>query len=35
MLMQSEASVTMLAECFLNGDYQLCLEKLTTERETT
>jgi pyruvate,water dikinase len=35
MLMQSEASVTMLAECFLNGDYQLCLEKLTTEKETT
>jgi len=34
MLMQSEASVTMLAECFLNGDYQLCLEKLATDRET-
>jgi pyruvate,water dikinase len=34
MLMQSEASVTMLAECFLNGDYQLCLEKLTTDKET-
>ena len=34
MLMQSEASVTMLAECFLNGDYQMCLEKLTTKKET-
>ncbi|MFZ0613126.1 MAG: PEP/pyruvate-binding domain-containing protein [Desulfobacterales bacterium] len=34
MLMQSEASVTMLSECFLNGDYQLCLEKLATEKET-
>jgi pyruvate,water dikinase len=33
MLMQSEASVTMLAECFLNGDYQLCLQRLTTEKE--
>ena len=34
MLKQNEASVTMLAECFLNGDCQLCLDKLTTEKET-
>ena len=34
MLMQSEASATMLAECLLNEDYQLCLDKLTIEKET-